>query len=87
MKLGELSEWIGRRNMSVGGIAGGFSRGELLLKFPIIYMVIVITEPCLRFLALATQVPSAQKGWNCPIFACDRWLHDFLLCHQLWKDE
>nr|SVE92787.1 EOG090X0JXG [Megafenestra aurita] len=27
VKIGELSEWLGRRNLSVGGIAGGISRG------------------------------------------------------------
>ncbi|XP_057381507.1 putative ATP synthase subunit f, mitochondrial [Daphnia carinata] len=27
VKLGELGAWLGRRNLSLGGIAGGFSRG------------------------------------------------------------
>ena len=28
VKLGELSAWVGRRNMSVNGVAGGISRGK-----------------------------------------------------------
>ena len=28
VKLGEFSEWLGRRNLGVSGIAGGISRGN-----------------------------------------------------------
>ncbi|EFX90222.1 hypothetical protein DAPPUDRAFT_220245 [Daphnia pulex] len=27
VKLGELTSWLGRRDLSLGGISGGFSRG------------------------------------------------------------
>ena len=41
VKLGELTAWLGRRNLSLGGIAGGFSRGEYNLS---IYLDITVVN-------------------------------------------
>lgn len=49
VKLGELSAWVGRRNMSVGGITGGISRGKYFHKCICINMLAIILYENLAF--------------------------------------